>query len=490
MSTTIAALDALKRQINRAERDLIEQRDGDGVEGDEIALLFTGNWHDSIPRRIILSNADDGSQTLSPVERLTWMVFRVTINDHTKPGSMPRRADLASMIGCSTTTVTASREMLRVRRWMTYCKTVRKQGRFVGDIYLLHDEPLSLEATLELDSSYIEFLERVTGNRSKKNPLKQAAADTLREIDALRGITPKTEIDLLADRVTKPVWFGGWGDQPQPPTPASLKPFAKPEIHQGKNLALVPIPQEQSQEQILALAPRHQDKNLALAKVAENDQGKNLALAGFSETHQGKDFTLAVNSSFCSSSLLINNINTRAKTDEGRAKSLDYPAVEPVVEDEYDLTEDPMFAQILGHEILVKRYLPEINYPVLNDPIRWLFATRNAQIPMVARLLKVLPKEWRRQVLFQLLAKGASDFNGWSVKKLGNLVGYTKALIEAVQLQTFKLDEVAVELLRAVETNRRPYLPATPEVESFRSRIENPNPLDVYAAKQFLDERE
>ncbi|HNG60120.1 MAG TPA: hypothetical protein PKZ52_09850, partial [Cellvibrionaceae bacterium] len=103
MSTTIAALDALKRQINRAERDLIEQRDGDGVEGDEIALLFTGNWHDSIPRRIILSNADDGSQTLSPVERLTWMVFRVTINDHTKPGSMPRRADLASMIGCSTT---------------------------------------------------------------------------------------------------------------------------------------------------------------------------------------------------------------------------------------------------------------------------------------------------------------------------------------------------------------------------------------------------
>ena len=59
----------------------------------------------------------------------------------------------------------------------------------------------------------------------------------------------------------------------------------------------MPLP-EQSQEQILALAPRHQDKNLALAQAVENDQGKNLALAGFSETHQGKDFTLAVNSSF------------------------------------------------------------------------------------------------------------------------------------------------------------------------------------------------
>ena len=76
------------------------------------------------------------------------------------------------------------------------------------------------------------------------------------------------------------------------------------------------------------------------------------------------------------------------------------------MEDEYDLTEDPMFAQILGHEILVKRYLPEINHPVLNDPIRWLFATRNAQIPMVARLLKVLPKEWRRQVLFSCWPRG------------------------------------------------------------------------------------
>lgn len=480
MATTITALDALKRQINRAERDLIEQRDGGSVEDDEIALLFTGNFHDSIPRRIILSNVENGSQTLSPVERMTWMVFRVTITDHTKPGSMPRRADLASMIGCSTTTVTASREMLRVRRWMTYCKTVRKQGRFVGDIYLLHDEPLSLEATLELDSTYIEFLERVTSNRSKKAPLKTAAADTLREIDALRGIVPKSEIDIIADRLNSPSWFGNWGDSAQSVTSSLLVPVIPRTDHQGKNLALVISDQDKN----LATAVEHQDKYLATAQI---DQDKNLASAGFSETDQGKDFALAVTSSFCSSSLLINNTNTRAKIDESIADLGRQTSTNSSPDDEFGLSDDPMFAQVLGHELLVKRYLPEINHPVLTDPIRWLFVTRSAQIPMVARLLKVLPKEWRRQVLFQLLAKGASDFNGWSVKPLGNLVGYAKALIEAVQMNTFKLDEIALELVRAVETNRQPYLIATPDVQAFRRRMENPTPLQVYAAKQGLD---
>ena len=57
---------------------------------------------------------------------------------------------------------------------------MRSKGRFVGDIYLLHDEPLSL-ATLELDPGYIEFLERLLSGSSKTTRVRQLAANILRK---------------------------------------------------------------------------------------------------------------------------------------------------------------------------------------------------------------------------------------------------------------------------------------------------------------------
>jgi chromosome partitioning related protein ParA len=134
----------LAKQIAKAESDLIEIRTGDiDEQEDGMAVLFTGQWHDSFPRQLVLD------QTRSPLEKVTWQAIRLSIDSPSKPGSTPRREELAAMINCSAATVTTARTMLRTCRWITFCKTVRKQGRFVGDIYLLHDQPLSLEATLK-----------------------------------------------------------------------------------------------------------------------------------------------------------------------------------------------------------------------------------------------------------------------------------------------------------------------------------------------------
>lgn len=128
----------LMHQIDKAEQDLIKVRSGDDAldQEDGMAVLFTGQWHDSFPRQLVLN------QTLSANEKVCWQTIRLSISSPDRPGATPRRDQLASMINCSAPTVTTARTMLRVTRWVTFCKTVRKHGQFVGDIYLFHDRPL------------------------------------------------------------------------------------------------------------------------------------------------------------------------------------------------------------------------------------------------------------------------------------------------------------------------------------------------------------
>ncbi len=324
MSTSSSSpFEAIKRQIDRAATNLIEQRTGGGAgEEDEIAVLFTGNWHDSIPRRLIVDDV------LSPVEKITWQVIRLSVVNPSQPGSAPRRADLARHINCSAPTVTNSRNMLRIQRWMTFCKAVRKQGRFVGEIYLLHDEPFSLATTLEVDPSYIEFLEKTASNGNKNSSLRKAAATELKAIDALRGdIKPVNEVEQIVNRISwvtaREIGYGaGPGNEDTPEShhgkilsmvsnPASTTPLVnkKPDQaatketpHHGKILSMVEVDQKTLQSKILSpvnTPENHQRKNLSMV---ENDQSKILSMVEKS-----------VSQLVCSSSLYINkNINAQA----------------------------------------------------------------------------------------------------------------------------------------------------------------------------------
>ena len=280
VSSISAPLEGLRLQIKRTEAELIARQSNDEGNGDEMAVLFTGNWHDSIPRRLIL----DASMTAS--ERLLWMVIRSTIGDASRPGSVPRRSELARLAGCSNTTITTSREVLRVNRWTTHCRTVRSKGRFVGDIYLLHDEPLSLASTLELDPGYIEFLERLLSGSSKTTRVRQLAANILREIDAMNSpVVPPSETEVMSKRIVHftLVPVRGQFDRRQcPPGPkfnpgegvslasgSSFSDLGKthrqtktPPQHREQNLTPVAIDQKMSQEQNLTLV----EKTLAQAR--------------------------------------------------------------------------------------------------------------------------------------------------------------------------------------------------------------------------------
>jgi len=59
----------------------------------------------------------------------------------------------------STSTVSRAIAILRLTRWLTLCARVRqKSGRFTGNVYSLHDEPLPLVDALYLDESYMAFV--------------------------------------------------------------------------------------------------------------------------------------------------------------------------------------------------------------------------------------------------------------------------------------------------------------------------------------------
>lgn len=484
-------LEGLRLQIKRTEAELIARQGNDSDNSsDEMAVLFTGNWHDSVPRRLIL----DASMT--PTERLIWMVIRSTIGDASRPGSVPRRAELASLAGCSNTTITTSREVLRINRWTTHCRTVRNRGRFVGDIYLLHDEPLSLASTLELDPGYIDFLERLVNGASKTTRVRQLAANILREIDAMNApVVPPTETEVIANRMLH--WQFGAGAKGSVINGSAhqeqiLTPVKAAEVTQSNLFACQPKPTSRSMP-----TTRHQEQNLT--PVAENPiqgqkasnsgefladlhQGEKLTPVIDPESDQGEFLTSGVFSSLCfrSSSLNKNINNARAREETNQpikkpSRSLHRPEIPGQLStpkptnpgknpDEdwlktYD--DEPTLPDLMGLQQLIIRHLPDISNPCLADYQRVLLATRQSQIPQLARILRPLPKNQRRNVLFQLLGKAASDWHGWSVRHLSNVVAYCKALADLAANDDLKLDDYAIELIRCADSNRKPYFEST-----------------------------
>jgi len=123
------------------------------VSGD--GLLFLGNWHDAMPRLIFQD------PVLQPVDTRIWGVIKIAAAG-TGPTAFPTYKQIAKTANVgSEATVARSMAILRAARWLSLCHRVRDaQGRFRGNIYALHDEPLPLADALYLDQAYVQFLEQ------------------------------------------------------------------------------------------------------------------------------------------------------------------------------------------------------------------------------------------------------------------------------------------------------------------------------------------
>ena len=182
---------------------------GQGTAPAADGFLYSGNRHESVPRALFLD------RRLTPLERNAWQVFRLQLNDDgvtAFPTYDQLRPYLASMpcgAQASHETVARALTLLRLTRWLSLVRRRRdpKTGRILGNLYVLHDEPLTPFEAMQLDPDYLGLVSQALTHAAKAvqivgmHTLKEIAEDPL-----LSGRTLPTRLQVLAQHVARHGW--------------------------------------------------------------------------------------------------------------------------------------------------------------------------------------------------------------------------------------------------------------------------------------------
>ncbi|UNE43331.1 helix-turn-helix domain-containing protein [Serratia ureilytica] len=143
-------------------------------------LLYMGNVHDSIPRRLLLDTR------LSPLDKTAWIMIRLYAQQNQGavfPTYDELQLQLASPFNGKASRETVSRVllMLRLTGWLSLCRRVRDdKGRVKGNIYAQHDEPLSARDAETLDPTWLDTV--AMGCAHKNRTVSQTAWSVLFDI--------------------------------------------------------------------------------------------------------------------------------------------------------------------------------------------------------------------------------------------------------------------------------------------------------------------
>jgi len=165
------ALDALIQET-------IAQAEASTGRGPADRMLFLGNRHQSFPTVVVKD------PVLEPVDKLVWMVIMLSVRETCGATAFPGYEAIGKMANVSSrSTIARAIAILRATRWLTLCARVRKSsGRFRGNVYALHDEPLPLIDALHLDSDYMSFLKNSLGHgHARVRTVGQAVLDSIDE---------------------------------------------------------------------------------------------------------------------------------------------------------------------------------------------------------------------------------------------------------------------------------------------------------------------
>jgi len=169
-------------------------------------FLFSGNRHDSVPRALLLD------RRLTPLERNAWQVFRLMLNEDgitafpTYEQLRPWLASTPCAGPASHETVARALTILRLTRWLSLVRKRRdpKTGRIIGNVYVLHDEPLTPFEAIQLDSDYLQLVSQSLNHASKA--VQVVGNHTLQEIvedPLLFNRTVPTRLDVLTQRLAR-----------------------------------------------------------------------------------------------------------------------------------------------------------------------------------------------------------------------------------------------------------------------------------------------
>ena len=172
-------------------------------------FLFSGNRHESVPRALFFDHR------LTPLERNAWQVFRLLLDDDgitafpTYEQLRPYLASTPCASKASHETVARALTLLRLTRWLSLVRRRRdpRTGRIQGNLYVLHDEPLTPFEAMQLDPDYLDLVNQALTHASKA--VRHIGVQTLKEIaedPLLNGCALPTRLQVLAQRLASQEW--------------------------------------------------------------------------------------------------------------------------------------------------------------------------------------------------------------------------------------------------------------------------------------------
>jgi hypothetical protein len=205
-----ATQQGLDRLIGQAASDMTQRRgdapsqavsgkpdDADqGLDG----LLFFGNPQETVPRALLLD------ARLGHVDKLGWQMMRMLVNPD-RTTAVPTYDELQPLLRgapgqkASRATVARVIAILRLTRWVSLGHRARNEhnGRIIGNVYILHDEPLSPAEASVLDSDYAEYVCRCLDHHNKVvKAVAGIVLEELQEAGALHELPSR--LDTLASR--------------------------------------------------------------------------------------------------------------------------------------------------------------------------------------------------------------------------------------------------------------------------------------------------
>ncbi|WP_423357508.1 STY4528 family pathogenicity island replication protein [Pseudomonas citronellolis] len=193
----------LSTLLDQALRHLVPASSTDPARD---GFLFSGNRHESVPRALFLD------RRLTPLERNTWQVFRLMLNEDgvtafpTYDQLRPYLASTPCEGQASHETVARALTLLRLTRWLSLVRRRRdpKTGRLRGNLYVLHDEPLTPFEAMQLDPEYLGLVSHALIHASKAiQRVGYHAIQELGEDPMLCGRSLPTRIQVLAQRMAQ-----------------------------------------------------------------------------------------------------------------------------------------------------------------------------------------------------------------------------------------------------------------------------------------------
>lgn len=146
---------------------------------EQSGLIYLGNWQDAYPRLLVTD------PILEPVDKLVWQIIRLHINAPGAVTSFPSYEVISTHANIkSNHTISRALAILRATRWLSLCARVRgKSGRYLGNIYVLHDEPVTLGDAMYLDGDYMAFLQSSTQHKHPRvNKIVESVLATIQDL--------------------------------------------------------------------------------------------------------------------------------------------------------------------------------------------------------------------------------------------------------------------------------------------------------------------